>query len=99
MGEPAPQLQRDGERRSRGDLQRHQRNIHARSVPRLGRPDDTHRDDLVITGSQAPSDAELVDFVYREARLIDEKRLDEWYELFTDDGLYWMPLVRGQPDG
>jgi 3-phenylpropionate/cinnamic acid dioxygenase small subunit len=52
-----------------------------------------------MTGSQAPTDAELVDFVYREARLIDEKRLDEWYELFTDDGLYWMPLVRGQPDG
>ena len=36
--------------------------------------------------------------MYREARLIDEKRLDEWYELFTEDALYWMPLVRGQTD-
>jgi len=45
------------------------------------------------------SDEALVDFVYREARLIDEKRLDEWYELFTDDALYWMPLARNQPDG
>ena len=34
----------------------------------------------------------------REARLIDEKRLDEWYELFAEDALYWMPLVRGQTD-
>jgi 3-phenylpropionate/cinnamic acid dioxygenase small subunit len=46
-----------------------------------------------------PSDAALADFVYREARLIDEKRLDEWYELFTEDARYWMPLARGQPDG
>jgi len=40
----------------------------------------------------------LARFVYREARLIDEKRLDEWYELFSEDALYWMPLVRGQTD-
>jgi 3-phenylpropionate/cinnamic acid dioxygenase small subunit len=41
----------------------------------------------------------LAEFVYQEARLIDEKRLDEWYELFTDDALYWMPLTRNQPAG
>ena len=40
-----------------------------------------------------------IDFVYHEARLIDEKRFDEWYELFTDDALYWMPLTRDQPVG
>jgi 3-phenylpropionate/cinnamic acid dioxygenase small subunit len=39
----------------------------------------------------------LIEFVYREARLIDEKRFDEWYDLFADDGRYWMPLMRGQP--
>ena len=47
---------------------------------------------------KGPGKAELARFVYREARLIDEKRLDEWYELFTEDALYWMPLVRGQTD-
>jgi 3-phenylpropionate/cinnamic acid dioxygenase small subunit len=41
----------------------------------------------------------LVDFVYREARLLDEKRFAEWHELFTDDALYWMPLTRDQPNG
>lgn len=46
-----------------------------------------------------PPDAALADFVYREARLLDEKRFDEWYELFTDDARYWMPLTRGQPEG
>jgi 3-phenylpropionate/cinnamic acid dioxygenase small subunit len=40
-----------------------------------------------------------IDLVYQEARLIDEKRFDEWYELFTDDSLYWMPLRRDQPLG
>lgn len=52
-----------------------------------------------MSASARPSDAALTDFVYHEARLIDEKRLDEWYELFTDDARYWMPLTRGQPDG
>jgi 3-phenylpropionate/cinnamic acid dioxygenase small subunit len=46
-----------------------------------------------------PDEQELCSFVYDEARLIDEKRLDEWYELFTEDARYWMPLTRGQPDG
>jgi 3-phenylpropionate/cinnamic acid dioxygenase small subunit len=52
-----------------------------------------------MTESVAPADAALIDLVYREARLIDEKRFDEWYELFSDDARYWMPLTRGQPDG
>jgi 3-phenylpropionate/cinnamic acid dioxygenase small subunit len=39
-----------------------------------------------------------VPFVLREARLIDEKRFDEWYELFTDDAFYWVPLGPGQTD-
>jgi 3-phenylpropionate/cinnamic acid dioxygenase small subunit len=45
------------------------------------------------------SDAELIRFVYTEARLIDEKRFDEWYELFAEDARYWIPLTRGQQSG
>jgi 3-phenylpropionate/cinnamic acid dioxygenase small subunit len=44
-------------------------------------------------------DRQLIEFVQWEARLIDEKRFDEWYDLFADDGRYWMPLTRGQPTG
>jgi 3-phenylpropionate/cinnamic acid dioxygenase small subunit len=44
-------------------------------------------------------DGELIEFVYHEARLLDEKRLEEWYELFADDGCYWVPLTRGQENG
>jgi 3-phenylpropionate/cinnamic acid dioxygenase small subunit len=44
------------------------------------------------------NEAELARFVLREARLIDEKRFDEWYELFADDAHYWVPLAPGQSD-
>ena len=44
-------------------------------------------------------DQTLIEFVYHEARLIDEKRFDEWYDLYAEDGRYWMPLMRGQPQG
>jgi 3-phenylpropionate/cinnamic acid dioxygenase small subunit len=29
-------------------------------------------------------------FLYREARLLDERRFQEWLELFTEDARYWM---------
>ncbi len=37
-------------------------------------------------------------FLFHEARLLDERRWDEWLALFTEDGLYWAPLERGQTD-
>ena len=42
---------------------------------------------------------QLVEFVLMEARLLDEARYDEWNRLFTDDGIYWVPLVPDQPEG
>jgi 3-phenylpropionate/cinnamic acid dioxygenase small subunit len=33
---------------------------------------------------------EVEQFLYREARLLDERRLHEWVELFTADAHYWM---------
>jgi 3-phenylpropionate/cinnamic acid dioxygenase small subunit len=44
------------------------------------------------------SDEDLIRFVVREARLIDEKRFDEWYALFADDAYYWVPIAPGQTD-
>ena len=41
---------------------------------------------------------ELIDFVYDEATLLDELKFDQWLDLFTDDGHYWMPLTHGQTD-
>jgi 3-phenylpropionate/cinnamic acid dioxygenase small subunit len=49
--------------------------------------------------SAAPSERDLIDFVVREARLLDEKRYAEWLDLWTDDGIYWVPLTPEQSDG
>ena len=46
-----------------------------------------------------PTRQDLIDFVVREARLLDEKRYEEWNALFTDDAFYWVPLVPDQVDG
>lgn len=42
--------------------------------------------DLVLRGIER--------FLYREALLLDERRYDDWVELFTDDVHYWMPIRR-----
>jgi biphenyl 2,3-dioxygenase beta subunit len=38
----------------------------------------------------------IEDFLYLEAELLDERRMREWLELFTDDATYWAP-VRHNP--
>ena len=40
---------------------------------------------------------EIEDFFYREAELLDERRYEEWLDLFTDDARYWMPMRRNVP--
>ena len=37
-------------------------------------------------------------FLFHEARLLDERRWDEWADLFTPDGVYWAPAAHDQPD-
>jgi len=45
-----------------------------------------------------PAELDLARLVRHEARLIDEKRFDEWLALFTDDAHYWVPAAPGQTD-
>ncbi len=40
----------------------------------------------------------IIDFIYAEAALIDERKFSEWLNLFAEDGLYWMPLEFGQQE-
>lgn len=35
-------------------------------------------------------------FLYRQAEILDDKDWDEWLELFTPDGKYWMPANEEQ---
>ena len=46
----------------------------------------------------AMTEKTLTDFVYAEARMLDEARYDDWLQLFTEDAYYWMPLAHDQQD-
>ena len=47
----------------------------------------------------AIGERELQAFIFHEARLLDERRWDEWLALFTEDARYWVPLQgRAQAD-
>ena len=50
-------------------------------------------------GFEPFGERELCAFVVREARLLDERRYEEWNALFTEDAIYWVPLVPNQPEG
>jgi benzoate/toluate 1,2-dioxygenase beta subunit len=38
------------------------------------------------------------EFLFHEAKLIDEHRYEEWLELWTEDGLYWVPCNSDDAD-
>ena len=40
---------------------------------------------------------QVEEFLYREAELLDDRRYEEWLDLFTDDVRYWMPMRRNVP--
>ena len=40
---------------------------------------------------------EVQEFLYREAELLDERRYEDWLDLFTDDTHYFMPMRRNVP--
>jgi len=48
---------------------------------------------LVTDLSQSSVEALL----YHEARLLDDRRLEEWLTLYTDDALYWVPIDEHGP--
>jgi p-cumate 2,3-dioxygenase beta subunit len=42
--------------------------------------------------------AEYEDFLYLEAALLDEWRLDEWFDLFAEGATYEVPTASAEPD-
>ena len=46
-----------------------------------------------------PPDIKSIEqFLYHEARLLDEQRWEEWNALYPEDAEYWVPATPGQPD-
>ncbi len=56
----------------------------------------------VSTAAVDPTDVteglyrEVAQFLYREARLLDTRDFDRWLNLWTPDGMYWVPHQEGQ---
>src|SRR5215471_21746947 len=60
------------------------------AASRPGTHPDTEAASVTVTPEQALW-LELTPFYIREAWLLDERKFNEWLELFTDDVLYFMP--------
>jgi len=41
---------------------------------------------------------DIIDFIYLEARMLDEGRFNDWLDLWLPEGHYWMPLDYNQTD-
>src|SRR5215813_7394228 len=50
------------------------------------------------TGADVELRSEIEQFLYHEAWLLDQGRLDEWLALYTVDATYWIPLQANQTD-
>jgi benzoate/toluate 1,2-dioxygenase beta subunit len=56
------------------------------------------RPDSVLDAGEASVERRLADrsaieaFLINEATLLDDRRFEEWRDLFDDDGYYWVPL-------
>jgi p-cumate 2,3-dioxygenase beta subunit len=46
---------------------------------------------MTVAAQRVVTRAEVEDFLYREAALLDEWRLNEWEALLTDDACYYVP--------
>jgi 3-phenylpropionate/cinnamic acid dioxygenase small subunit len=44
------------------------------------------------------SDSDIEKLLYREARLMDEHRYEEWLSLWTSDAVYWVPCRHEDTD-
>ena len=53
---------------------------------------------MTVATASLVTRAEVEDFLYREAALLDDWKLDEWEALLTDDAAYYVP-PNDQPDG
>ena len=45
-----------------------------------------------------PSKDDLIDFIYAEARMLDDGQFNDWLALWMPEGHYWMPLDYKQDD-
>ena len=52
-----------------------------------------------VEGARSERQHAVEQFLYRQADLLDRKHWQDWIDLFTDDGVYWMPPEPPTPPG
>lgn len=52
-----------------------------------------------MTDLQRPGLKKIERFLYQEADLLGRADLENWMDLYTTDGIYWMPVKEDQEDG
>lgn len=57
---------------------------------------DVSTGDLLPLALPLETQHRLQQFLFHEARLLDQRRLDDWMALWTDEGMYWIPQQHGQ---
>jgi 3-phenylpropionate/cinnamic acid dioxygenase small subunit len=54
-------------------------------------------EEAAVNGPSVSDTADnLRKLVYLEATLLDQRRLEEWLDLYTDDAIYWVPATPDQ---
>jgi 3-phenylpropionate/cinnamic acid dioxygenase small subunit len=56
-----------------------------------------HHSETASSGHGDISRHEAEYLLFQEARLIDDWKLEEWLQLYTSDGLYWVPIDDSAP--
>lgn len=54
--------------------------------------------DAALSARSAATRESIEDFLYLEARLLDERRFEAWDGLYTEGGEYWVPSQPEQTD-
>jgi 3-phenylpropionate/cinnamic acid dioxygenase small subunit len=52
----------------------------------------------LLSAGAADVQREIEQLLYRQAELLDAKQWQAWMDLFTDDGIYWMPARAEQTE-
>jgi 3-phenylpropionate/cinnamic acid dioxygenase small subunit len=64
-----------------------------RSVPEVARPAPS-----ASAGASIDALREIEQLLYRQSELLDAKAWQDYIDLFTDDGVYWMPVTPEQTE-
>ena len=51
---------------------------------------------MTVAAPKVVTRAEVEDFLYQEAALLDDWKLNEWEKLLTDDATYYVPPKIGR---